>query len=351
MMPPGLLVAADRTSDRVFLLALVAAAGLHLGLIMLVEIAPPLQERPAVASGVLEVMLLRGEGPQGDAAASAALSETTSPARDEESVAPAGQGSLATVPASAEQELVPETGTHDQTEPMAATLDASSPRREDIAPTTDEVRPAELAESSEPHSLESAPGQTPTHQALQPVDPIPGHLQWPSPETNLESSTEPAPDPGRAKLDAARILASRGAEIDRLSATPGSRVDDLTGGVRRKSLGAATSEFRYASYLNAWASKVQRIGNLNYPQAAKEQRLYGSLVLHVAVRADGTVEQIRILRSSGYPLLDEAAIRIVELAAPFAPFPPDIAAETDVLDIVRHWQFLRGGRLGWEPSG
>lgn len=349
MMPPGLLVAADRTSDRVFLVALVAAAGLHLGLITLVETGRPLQERPDVVSSVLEVMLLSGVGPEGDAAAPATLSETTRPARDEESVEPTNQGSLEAVPASAEPKLVTKAGTQDQAEPVEATLDASSPRPEQIAPTTDEVRPTELAESSKPHSLEPTPSQPPTHRALQPVDSIPGYLRWASPETSLESSTEPAPDPGRAKLDAARILASRGAEIDRLSTNLGARVDDLAGGVRRKPLGATTSEFRYASYLNAWESKVQRIGNLNYPRAAKEQRLYGSLVLHVAVRADGTVEQIRIVRSSGYPLLDEAAIRIVELAAPFAPFPPDIAAETDVLDIVRHWQFMRGGRLGWEP--
>jgi protein TonB len=93
---------------------------------------------------------------------------------------------------------------------------------------------------------------------------------------------------------------------------------------------------------------VERIGNLNYPKAAKDQHLSGSLILHVAVRADGSVESVRVVRSSGYDLLDRAAIRIVELAGPYAPFPPDIAAETDVLDIVRTWQFLRGGRLGWE---
>jgi protein TonB len=60
------------------------------------------------------------------------------------------------------------------------------------------------------------------------------------------------------------------------------------------------------------------------------------------------VEAVRIVRSSGYDLLDQAAIKIVELAAPYAPFPPDIAAETDVLDIIRTWQFQRGGKLGWE---
>jgi periplasmic protein TonB len=139
-----------------------------------------------------------------------------------------------------------------------------------------------------------------------------------------------------------QILASRGEEIDRLTADLQAKTSAYASRVRRKSVSAGTREFRYASYLGAWARKVERIGNLNYPQAARDQRMFGSLILHVAVRSDGSVEQIRVVRSSGYDLLDEAAVRIVELAAPYAPFPPDIAAETDVLDIVRTWQFLQG---------
>ena len=76
--------------------------------------------------------------------------------------------------------------------------------------------------------------------------------------------------------------------------------------------------------------------------------MYGTLILHVAVRADGSIEGIRVLRTSGFDVLDEAAIKIVQLSAPFAPFPPDIRSETDVLDITRTWQFLRSNRLGWE---
>jgi protein TonB len=76
--------------------------------------------------------------------------------------------------------------------------------------------------------------------------------------------------------------------------------------------------------------------------------MYGNLILHVAVRADGNIERVRVLRSSGFDLLDEAAVKIVELAAPYAPFPPDIRAEADVLDITRTWQFLSSNRLGWE---
>lgn len=149
-------------------------------------------------------------------------------------------------------------------------------------------------------------------------------------------------------VDAAQILSSRNREIARLTASLEARTAAYASRLRRKSVSASTQELRYASYLGAWARKVERIGNLNYPQAAKDQHIYGSLILHVAVRADGSVDSVRVVRSSGYDLLDQSAIRIVELAGPYAPFPPDIAAETDVLDIVRTWQFLRGGRFGWE---
>ncbi|NKN32864.1 energy transducer TonB [Marichromatium bheemlicum] len=149
-------------------------------------------------------------------------------------------------------------------------------------------------------------------------------------------------------VDAAQILASRDHTVARLAAAPSPGEDDSSSNLRRRAVSASTREIRYASYLAAWTRKVERIGNINYPQAAKEQRIYGSLLLHVSIRADGSLAQVRVVRSSGYDLLDQAAVRIVELAAPFAPFPPDIAAETDVLDIIRNWQFMRGDTLGWE---
>ena len=156
------------------------------------------------------------------------------------------------------------------------------------------------------------------------------------------SRDEPAPKPRSAD-----ILGSRSREIARLTASIEARSAAYAARDRRRYIDGSTKESSYASYLAAWAAKVERIGNLNYPQAAQERGVHGSLILHAAVRADGSVESVRVLRSSGEPLLDEAAIRIVELAAPYSPFPPDMAAETNVLDIVRTWQFQRGGKLGW----
>ena len=97
--------------------------------------------------------------------------------------------------------------------------------------------------------------------------------------------------------------------------------------------------------MEAWRTKVERIGNLNYPDEARRQKLSGNLLLDVALNADGSINEIVLRRSSGFTVLDDAAIRIVELAAPFAPLPKSIREETDILHIQRTWQFLRGNRL------
>jgi protein TonB len=114
---------------------------------------------------------------------------------------------------------------------------------------------------------------------------------------------------------------------------------------RRKFLRASTREYRFASYMDAWRSKVERIGNLNYPEEAKKRNLTGSLILDVAIKADGRIDSINVVRSSRIQALDDAAIRIVRLAAPYSPFPENIRKDYDVLHISRTWKFLHGDRL------
>ncbi|MFZ9128128.1 MAG: energy transducer TonB [Pseudomonadales bacterium] len=98
-----------------------------------------------------------------------------------------------------------------------------------------------------------------------------------------------------------------------------------------------------AFYLESWRRKVEAIGNLNYPAEAKAQEIYGRLRLLVAILPDGRLKEARILSSSGYPILDQAALNIIDLAAPFAPFPTALRREVDVLEIVRTWEFRRQG--------
>lgn len=112
---------------------------------------------------------------------------------------------------------------------------------------------------------------------------------------------------------------------------------------RHKYLNARTQEYKYAAYMDAWRAKVERVGNLNYPEQARRQDIAGSLVLDVAINPDGSLYGTQVLRSSGHAVLDNAAVRIVELAAPYAPLPADIRAETDILHITRTWKFRESG--------
>jgi protein TonB len=155
---------------------------------------------------------------------------------------------------------------------------------------------------------------------------------------------QPKPQPEAVKPEvtpnAADIMA-RSLEIARLEARISKRWNAYQERPRRRFVGARTQEFRFARYIEDWRLKIERIGELNYPQAARDRQLYGSLVVTVSIRADGSLESVDINRSSGQRILDRAAVRIVHLAAPYAPFPPDIAKDTDILSITRTWQFTR----------
>ncbi len=140
-------------------------------------------------------------------------------------------------------------------------------------------------------------------------------------------------------------LVQRSLEIARLEAEINKNISLYEKMPKRKFIGARTEEYKYAQYVEDWRAKVERIGNLNYPEAARRQKLYGSLTLTVNIRADGSVENIEINRPSGHRILDAAAQRIVKLAGPYAPFPPNIRKEVDVLSITRTWTFTTNDRL------
>ena len=114
---------------------------------------------------------------------------------------------------------------------------------------------------------------------------------------------------------------------------------------RQAFISARTQEFKYASYMNDWVAKVERVGNLNYPDEARRQGISGNLMLQVSINTDGSVRNIRLLRSSGHKVLDDAAVRIVQLAAPYPPLPPEIRKDTDILHITRTWEFINNQGL------
>ncbi|GMV55527.1 MAG: hypothetical protein AMXMBFR6_13320 [Betaproteobacteria bacterium] len=150
--------------------------------------------------------------------------------------------------------------------------------------------------------------------------------------------TEPAPN--LSGMD----LATRALAMARMEAEIARRMETYNQRPRRRYIGSRAEEYRFAQYIEDWRAKIERIGNLNYPEAARG-KLYGSLRLTVAIRADGDLERVELNHSSGHKVLDDAAVRIVRLAAPYAPFPPEISRDTDILEITRTWTFTSSDRV------
>ncbi|MGH8735841.1 MAG: cell envelope integrity protein TolA [Burkholderiales bacterium] len=142
---------------------------------------------------------------------------------------------------------------------------------------------------------------------------------------------------GRDLADLSLAAMQLQAQIDR-------RVEEYQKRPRKKFIGARATEYRFAQYEDDWRQKVERIGTLNYPAEARG-KLYGSLRLTVTIRPDGSVQSVDLDRSSGLKVLDAAAFKIVRMASPFAPFPPDIRKDTDLLVITRTWFFGPGDKI------
>jgi protein TonB len=154
------------------------------------------------------------------------------------------------------------------------------------------------------------------------------------------AAEQPVPAASLSGLD----LAESARAMARLEGEIAKNVDEYNKRPRKKFIGARAQEYRFAQYIEDWRQKVERIGTLNYPEAARG-KLYGSMVLTVSINADGTLGRVDINRSSGYKVLDDAARRIVQMASPYAPFPPEIRRDTDIIEITRTWYFTQGDQL------
>lgn len=111
----------------------------------------------------------------------------------------------------------------------------------------------------------------------------------------------------------------------------------------RRMTSVATKSSVDAAYLSRWTERVEMMGNQHFPQTALEEQIFGSLRLSVIVNSNGSVEKVEILKPSGHPILDQAAMQIVRLAGPFDSFPPEIRQNADQLDIIRTWHFEISG--------
>ena len=140
--------------------------------------------------------------------------------------------------------------------------------------------------------------------------------------------------------------------LSRLQAEIARNISDYQKRPRRHHFMPSTSEYRYARYVEDWRAWVERIGNEHYPDEARG-RIYGALRMTVVIGADGRLVQAVIEEPSGSAVLDRAARHIVKLAAPFPPFPPEIARDTDMLEITRTWIFTNdkfATRSGERPA-
>lgn len=160
------------------------------------------------------------------------------------------------------------------------------------------------------------------------------------------TAPEQSPENPELKTPTAAELVAMSQQIARLSAELGEQLDAYARKPRQKFLSSANAkEYKYASYISSWQRKIEQVGSLNFPDEAKRRGLKGELLLDVAILPDGTIKDAQIRRSSGFKILDDAALRIVHMAGPFSPFSESIRKETDILHITRTWQFLPGGRL------
>ena len=172
-------------------------------------------------------------------------------------------------------------------------------------------------------------------------------IQTPEPENKPEPKSaeteepEPlnAPEPQPESPSATQLM-SRSLAMASLSAEIDRRLEAKAKRPRRDFISASTREYKYAAYMEAWRAKVERIGNINYPDEARRDKLSGILRMTVALNADGTINEITIDKSSGHQVLDEAAVHIVRLASPYAVFPDNIRKNVDILHITRTWKFL-----------
>jgi protein TonB len=167
--------------------------------------------------------------------------------------------------------------------------------------------------------------------------------QWHE-ETPLEDNTQPGNESQtmiteQVVNENTLLINAHIAKLASLQAELDEKFNAYAKRLRRKHIYANTKEDKYARYMALWRQKVQEVGNANYPDKARQEKLSGNLVLDVAINPDGTIREVKVIKPSKYKLLDEAAIRIVHLAAPFDSFSPEIRQEIDILHITRTWEF------------
>ncbi|TWI14097.1 protein TonB [Lysobacter ruishenii] len=236
---------------------------------------------------------------------------------------------------------------------LTQTTSALTPEQADFLAQASNQGGGEHDKASRPRDNQTGP----MAQEQPGVAPRPMRAQAPTPRpeprervVSSSASETAAPTPRATPTPTATPL-PRGAEkverdmaMARLAAEIHLRSERYAKRPKRKFVSASTQEYAWAGYLNEWVKRVERVGNLNYPDEARRRRLSGQVVISVAIRRNGTVERAEIVQSSGVPLLDASALRIARLAEPYPPLPRT-EEDPDILHVTRTWLFLPGGEL------
>ncbi|MCX4188138.1 energy transducer TonB [Methylophaga sp. OBS4] len=246
-----------------------------------------------------------------------------------------------------------------------------TPTAEPIAPVAAATIDPEPTPIIEPDPVPEPPAPEPVQaepSKQEPPKPAPPEPEKPQPEKTVKKVTqqqaerkvqqvedigseaepeaEVAPQP-RSQPSARDLMLQARNEISELQDKLDKTTKALSERPKKRRISAATKEYAAAAYMKAWEMKVERIGNMNYPQEARKQGINGTLMLSVDINPDGSVPPggIVISRPSGYPVLDEAAIKIVRLGAPYAAIPDNVLKNNDMLTIIRTWKFETGRGL------
>jgi periplasmic protein TonB len=180
--------------------------------------------------------------------------------------------------------------------------------------------------------------------APRPTPPTPAEMLTQRKSTYAIATERQAPEAAPQPDVAEREAEQRKIEMAQLAQEIQHEAEQYAKRPKRKYISANTQEYEFAAYMRAWVARIERIGNLNYPDEARRQQLHGQLVLTVGLDRQGRIKSIDVIQPSGHKVLDDAAIRIVRLAEPF-PALPESKEHIDELYISRTWQFLPGDIL------
>lgn len=208
------------------------------------------------------------------------------------------------------------------------TNDSTPIRKQDVQRVATTAPPPEVQQQQTPKAVVTTRAPKPEKA---PVQAQPERVTPPRPKTEQA----PVFDSSTLSAEIANLEAELAQDTERYAKRP--RVHRLNG--------VSSASDISAWYRDEWRKKVERVGNLNYPEEAKRQKIHGSLRVLVTINRDGSVAELQVLESSGHPILDNAALRIVRLSAPFAPFTGDLSRHYDQIEIIRTWRFERGDRL------